>query len=188
LVEKVVRRVSVENSTEQLAWVVLRAANRAQARGSTVRLVVPRAPEVTNEMVIELTEAQLRTVEEYLLDLGYVADAGISLAWSAYTLTPAGLRWLETSLPEPLLADRVHELAARPDEDEAFESALRAELEEERRRMQDLERELGEEPSEVPENTTQEQKKAKPRSIPGETQEGADHGSWWRRVFGGGGR
>jgi hypothetical protein len=28
---------------EELAWVVLRVANRTQAKGSTVRLIVPRA-------------------------------------------------------------------------------------------------------------------------------------------------
>ena len=136
----------MENQIEQLAWVVLRAANRSQSKGSTVRLIVPRAPEVADEMSVELTDSQFRSVEEYLLDHGYVAEADISLAWSAYTLTPAGLKWLQTSLPEPLLTVRVQELAARPDEEEEFESALEAELEEERRRMEELERELDEEP------------------------------------------
>ena len=32
------------NETELLAWAVLRAANRTQARSTTVRLIVPRAP------------------------------------------------------------------------------------------------------------------------------------------------
>ena len=36
----------IENETELLAWALLRAANRTQARDTTVRLVVPRAPEV----------------------------------------------------------------------------------------------------------------------------------------------
>ena len=84
--------MSVENQTEQLAWVVLRAANRTQAKGSTARLVVPRAPEVADELGRELTDAQFRSVEEYLLDHGYVADADIGLTWSAYTVTPAGLK------------------------------------------------------------------------------------------------
>jgi hypothetical protein len=185
LVAEGVRRVSVENQIEQLAWVVLRAANRSQSRGSTVRLIVPRAPEVADEMSVELTDSQFRSVEEYLLDHGYVAEADISLTWSAYTVTNAGLKWLETSLPEPFLTDRMQEVAEGPDEEEVFESALRAELEEERRRMEELERELGEEPSEVPETAAGEHERAEPRSSTGDTQEGAQHLSWWRRVFGG---
>ena len=66
---------------EELAWVVLRAANRTQARGSTVRLVVPRAPEVAER--------------------GYVAALDIGLTRGAYTITPAGLRWLKRSPVAP---------------------------------------------------------------------------------------
>jgi hypothetical protein len=36
--------VSLE--TGQLAWLVLKTVNRTQAKGSTVRLVVPRDPEI----------------------------------------------------------------------------------------------------------------------------------------------
>ncbi len=97
-------------------------------------------------MGADLTDEQYLSVEEYLLDQGYVADANIRLSWSAYTITPAGLKWLETVLPEPLLTDhRGQELAEGAGEEEAFESDLRAELEEERRRMEDLERDLNEE-------------------------------------------
>jgi hypothetical protein len=177
--------MSVENQTEQLAWVVLRAANQTQAKGSTARLVVPRAPEVADELGRELTDAQLRSVEEFLLDQGYVVDADIGLTWSAYTVTPAGLKWLETGLPEPLLTDRVRELAERPGEEEAFESALRAELEEERHRMEGVERELAEEPPGVPQTAVEEQKRGEPRSGAGAAQEEAEPRSWWRRVFGG---
>jgi hypothetical protein len=46
-------------------------------------------------------------------------------------------------MPKPSLStDPVRELAERPGEEAAFESALRADLEEERRRMEDLERQL----------------------------------------------
>jgi hypothetical protein len=38
----------LENETELLAWAVLRAANSTQARDTTIRLVVPRAPEVAH--------------------------------------------------------------------------------------------------------------------------------------------
>ena len=90
--------------TEQLAWVILRAANRTQARGSTVRLIVPRAPEVAEELGMELTEARVLSVEEYLQERGYVETANIGLTWGTYTITPAGLRWLEeapSETPEP---------------------------------------------------------------------------------------
>jgi hypothetical protein len=185
-VEEDVRRMNLENQTEQLAWVVLRAANWTQAKGSTARLVVPRAPEVTDELGRELTDAQFRSVEEYLLDQGYVEDADIGLTWSAYTVTPAGLKWLETGLPEPLLTDRVRELAERPGEEEAFEAALRAELEEERRRMEGVERELTEEPPGAPQTAVEEeQKRAEPGSGTGAAQVEAERRSWRRRVFGG---
>jgi hypothetical protein len=153
VVEEGVRGMSVMDGTEQLAWVVLHSANRTQSRGSTARLVVPRAPEAADELGSELTDAQFRSVEEYLLDHGYVEDADIGLTWSAYTVTPAGLKWLETGLPEPLLPDRVRELAERPGEEKAFESALRAELEEDSRRMEEVDWELAEEPPEALEET-----------------------------------
>ena len=64
---------------EQLAWVGLRAANRSQAKSSTARLSVPRAPEVAEELGVDLTDAQFFSVEEYLLDHGYVVPANIGL-------------------------------------------------------------------------------------------------------------
>ena len=91
-----------EQPTEKnLPWLVLRAANRTQARGSTVRLIVPRAPEVAEELGMELTEARLLSVEENLQGHGYVEPANIGLTWGTYTITPAGLRWLEEAPPEP---------------------------------------------------------------------------------------
>ena len=80
---------------ELLAWVVLRAANRTQSKGSTVRLVIPRAPEVTQEMGASFSDEWLLAAEEYLLKRGYVALADVGLTRGAYTITPAGYRWLE---------------------------------------------------------------------------------------------
>jgi hypothetical protein len=88
-----------ERQTEQLAWVVLRAANRTQARGSSVRLIFPREAEVADASGMELTEARLLSVERYLQDRGYVEPANIGLRWGTYTITPAGLRWLEEAPP-----------------------------------------------------------------------------------------
>jgi hypothetical protein len=166
-VEDSVRRVSVEDQIEQQAWVV-----RTQSKGSTARLVVPRAPEVADEMGIELTDDEFLSVEEYLLNHGYLADADMSLTRSAYTITPEGLKWIETSLPEPLLMDPVRELVKRPGEEEALEAALRAELEEESRRMAEVERDLAADSLGAPETAAEEQERTEPRP-------------WWRRMFGG---
>ena len=85
----------VANETEALALIVLRAANRTQARGTTVRLVVPRAPEVAHEVGVELNEAQLLEVEEYLHLHGYIEPADMDLASRTYTITPTGLEWVD---------------------------------------------------------------------------------------------
>jgi hypothetical protein len=80
----------------------LQTANRIQSKGSTVRLLVPRAPEVTEEMGIEPTEEQMVEVEEYLLERGYLSPVDIGLSRSAYTITLAGLRWLKDRPPQLL--------------------------------------------------------------------------------------
>ena len=129
---------------EQLAWLVLRAANRRQAKSSTARLIVPRAPEIAEELGMDLTDAQFVSVEEYLQEHGYVVPADIGLTWGTYTLTPAGLQWLEASSAERSATDGLRELAREPSEQAAFESAIRAELEQEQHRMEEFERELGE--------------------------------------------
>jgi hypothetical protein len=185
LLEEVVLRMTVADETEQLAWVVLLAANRTQAKGSTVRLVVPRAPEVADEMGMEPAQDQIVAVEEYLLERGYVAPANIELSWGTYTITPAGFSWLEESSPESSTTDQLRELAETPGEEGAFESALRGELEEERRRMEEIERELGEEPPGGPQSAAGGRASEEmPRPGGEEAQEGAER-PWWRRMFGG---
>jgi hypothetical protein len=101
LVAQDVRTISAVDETKQLAWVVLLAAHRTQAKDSTIRLVVPRAPEVAEEMGMEPTEDRMVAVEEYLLERGYIASVDIGLTRGTYTITPAGLRWLDESLQEP---------------------------------------------------------------------------------------
>ena len=127
---------------------------------------------------MDLTDAQFLSVEEYLLEHDYVAPVDMGLAWGSYTITPAGLRWVETSLLEPLPTNRMQELAERPGEEEAFESALRAELEEERRRMEDLERNLNEEPSKAPETSAEEPESTEPRSSSAGSQTATER-RWW---------
>lgn len=91
------------NETELLAWAVLRAANRTQARGTTIRLVVPHAPEVVRDLgVEEVAEGRLLAAEEWLLNRGYLALANLGHARGTYTITPVGLCWLRGEMPEPL--------------------------------------------------------------------------------------
>jgi hypothetical protein len=106
-----------ENETELLAWAVLRASNRTQARDTTVRLVVPRAPEIIDDLEIEVEEERIVEVEEWLVDRGYLTPADVVLTRGTYTITPVGLEWLRGPMPEPLEAtQRVTEDApdARP--------------------------------------------------------------------------
>jgi hypothetical protein len=163
----------VGDEMEQLAWVVLRAANRSQAKSSTARLIVPRAPEVAEELGMDLTDAQVSSVEEYLQEHGYVTLANIGLTWGTYTLTPAGLQWLEASSAERSATNSLRELASKPSEEAAFESAIRAELEQEQHRIEEFERELGEVQREPePEDT-------EPRLRTGDTQTSEER-PWWR--------
>jgi hypothetical protein len=92
-------RTGVRDGRERLAWLLLRAVNRTQAKGSTVRLAIPRDPEVIDELGIEVTEEKLLSAEEYLEDRGYLERADISLTMGTYTITPVGLKWLELGIP-----------------------------------------------------------------------------------------
>src|ERR687893_2273932 len=75
-----------------------------QARSTTVRLVVPRAPEVVHDLHMEIAEERLLRAEEWLVDSSYLAPADVVLTLGTYTITPAGLEWLRGGMPEPLEA------------------------------------------------------------------------------------
>ena len=95
----------LEYETELLAWAVLRASNRMQARGTTIRLVVPRAPEVIDDLGMEVVaEERIVEAEEWLVERGYLTPADVMLTRGAYTITPAGLDWLKGAMPEPQVA------------------------------------------------------------------------------------
>ncbi len=102
---------------ERLAWLVLRTANRMQAKGSTARIVVPRDPELTDVLGPELgsipTDDDLLSAEEYLEENGFLETTYIGLTRGTYTITPAGLRWIERGSPG---ATEMHQ-AAREEED-----------------------------------------------------------------------
>jgi hypothetical protein len=76
-------------------------------------------------------------------------------------------------MPEPPLTDRVRELAEKPGEEAAFEAALRTDLEEERRRIEEVEREFldavgqQQEPPGAPETAAEETQGAEPRPATG---------------------
>jgi hypothetical protein len=54
---------------------------------------------VIDELGIDVSEEQLLSAEEYLEDRGYLERADISLTMGTYTITPVGLKWLETGIP-----------------------------------------------------------------------------------------
>jgi hypothetical protein len=177
--------MTVSEKTQRLARAVLQTANRTQARGSSVRLVVPRAPEVAGELEPLLGEAEPLTAGEYLLERGYVAPANLVLTWGTYTITPTGFHWLEGGLlEEPLpTQERLRELANRPGEEAAaFESALLANPEEERRLMEEVERESStrcarsrqEEPRRAPRRSGRGQRAAPPGTGGGAMAEGTE--------------
>jgi hypothetical protein len=92
---------------EQLAWLLLLSVDRMQAKGSTVRLIVPSDPEVARALDPALSEHEILSAENYLLDRGYIAPANIGLTWGTYTITSAGLGWLDEGFPWPSEASRV---------------------------------------------------------------------------------
>ena len=94
-----VRALILVEELEQLAWLVLRTVNRTQAKGSTARVIVPRDPQVAYELEAVPSEDELLSAEEYLLEEGYVASVDIGLTRGTYTITPAGLNWLESGPP-----------------------------------------------------------------------------------------
>jgi hypothetical protein len=185
LVEERLWGVSMADETRRLAWIVLQTANRTQAKGSSVRLVVPRAPEVADELEPPLSEVELLEVEEYLLERGYVAPDDIGLRWGTYTITPAGFYFLEAGLPEP--KDSLRALAEEPGKEAALESAIQTELAEEHRRMEEVERELEEVRQNLPGGALEEPESPGPSDAPTDAvvdQETPSERPWWRRFFG----
>jgi DNA-binding PadR family transcriptional regulator len=61
---------------------------------------------------VELPEARLLEVERYLQDHGYIDPVDIGLTRSSYTITPAGLEFLDVGASGPLEAPR--EEATKP--------------------------------------------------------------------------
>jgi hypothetical protein len=101
----------LSDEIEHFAWVVLRTVNRMQAKGSTVRVIVPRDPEVVSEVAQELSLSpsndDLLSAEEYLLECGYIEPVDIGLMRGSYSVTPAGLDWLGGSFLSPPRAPEI---------------------------------------------------------------------------------
>jgi hypothetical protein len=60
---------------------------------------------------VAVTDEELLSAEEYLEGHGYLARADITLSRGTYTITPAGLKWLESSSPQQLEASETVEEA-----------------------------------------------------------------------------
>jgi hypothetical protein len=157
VVEEGVREVI--RGTEQLAWVVLLVVDWTQGKGSTVRLVAPRAPEVRRELAPTIAEHEILSAEEYLYYQGYIAPTEIALTWGTYTITPKGLDWLDAGfpLPEKPFSHMRRSVARRKERPHAGGPREEA---------------AKEEPA----------SNAQPRATTGGPQEGAER-SWWRRVL-----
>jgi DNA-binding PadR family transcriptional regulator len=158
----------VAKETELLAGTLLRAVNRAQSKGSTVRLVVPRAPEVTYEVGMELPEDRLLEVEEYLQGHGYIVPVDIGLTRGTYTITPAGLEWLDVGTSEPLEA--LDQEATAPSEWSEPRPATKDTREDIVKRPEGL----------IPRRLQRELNKARKH-----LEERSEERGWWQRMFGG---
>jgi hypothetical protein len=177
----------LSNETELLAWLLLRAANRTQARGTTIRLVVPRAPEVAHDLDIEIAEERLLDVEEWLVERGYLVPANIGVVWGTYTITLAGLDWLQEGMPEPLEApQKARHIEAREERlellrrTEELQSRLVAGTEGRLGDLEEYQRALEKLYKPAAGHTLTED--AGGQETPSDRPE---ERSWWRRMFGG---
>jgi hypothetical protein len=85
-----VRALTVSDEIGRLAYVVLRTVNRMQAKGSPVRIVAPRDPDVAHELGMDTDEDVILTAVEYLLEQGYVVPAGLDLQGGPTPSRPRG--------------------------------------------------------------------------------------------------
>ena len=76
--------------TQQVAWLVLETLNRTQGKDTTVRLVVPRDPEVTHLLDPTLAAHKLPAAEAYLLERGYIAPTNLASRGAPTRLPPRG--------------------------------------------------------------------------------------------------
>ena len=181
MVEKGVRELSAVDEAERLAWLVLQTVNQMQARNSTVRLVVPRDAEVANELGCQLgvgpSDEDLLSAEAHLLEHGYVTPVDLGLTKGTYTITPAGIGWLETGFVEPP-ASHHEELPEVEQELSAGSSPVEDAHGDLRRRL---------ELSEVAQSRLKEERDLLGRELEKERDERMnleDRRSWWREVFG----
>jgi hypothetical protein len=109
--------------TRQLAWALLETLNRLQGKGSTVRLVFPSDHEVARQLDPFVAEPELLRAEEYLLERGHLAPANLGLTRAVFTITTAGLDWLDEGFPWPSEAHK--EEAKEPQRAESRDSTSR---------------------------------------------------------------
>ena len=75
---------------------MLEALNRLQARGSRVRIVVPRGPEAARELGLDDPDAgAIPVARDWLEYRRHITRADIGLSVETFTITPEGLGWIE---------------------------------------------------------------------------------------------
>ena len=80
--------MTVADEIERLAWQVLRTVNRMQAKDSSVRLVVPRAPEVADEL--ESPPERCRALDGGGISVGRVVRFLAALATRVFKSVDSG--------------------------------------------------------------------------------------------------
>jgi hypothetical protein len=96
---------------KKFAWELLDTLNRLQARGSAVRIIVPRDLEVARELGFENADAgAVLVAQDWLEYHHFISRTDIGLSVETFTITPEGLAWIE----HPSSERTVERLETRP--------------------------------------------------------------------------
>ena len=96
---------------EEIAWRLLGVLNRLQAKGSLVRIVVPRDMEVARELHFDDPDTgAILVAQDWLEYHRYISRTDLGLSVEAFTITPKGLDWIAQPVREQ--SDKLQE--ARP--------------------------------------------------------------------------
>ena len=80
----------------EIAGALLDTVNRLQAKGSTVRIVVPRSLEVARELGFDDPDTgAILVAQDWLEHHRYISRTDLGLSVETFTITPEGLYWIE---------------------------------------------------------------------------------------------
>jgi hypothetical protein len=83
---------------KRFAWELLGILNRLQARGSLVRIVVPRDLEVARELGFDDPDTgAVLVAQDWLEYHRFISRTDIGLSVETFTIMPEGLAWIEHS-------------------------------------------------------------------------------------------